>query len=103
MQMKKGAHMEADAEIERLRRVAEAVAKTLGETSPRAMREAPFRRFGVQYNRIRDEALRLAPHLAGLVPPRVPVGRKVEGGDAPIDCRYVEVRAYLVTLGELLT
>jgi hypothetical protein len=41
--------------------------------------------------------------MPGLMPPRVPVGRKIESGDAPIDARYVEVRAYYAMLGELLT
>lgn len=95
--------MDREAEIDRLRRMAETTAAVLGAASPRTLREPPFRRFGVQYNRIRDEALRLAPELAGLIPPRVPVGRKVESGDATIEARYLEVRAYLGQIGELLT
>lgn len=90
-------------ELDRLRRVVEATAEAMGSASPRAMQQPPFRRFGLQYNRIRAEALRLIPQLAGLIPPRVPTGRKTADGDAPIDARYLEVRCYLVQLGVLLT
>lgn len=95
--------MDVEAEIEQLRRIVEATAVAIGQASPRTLKEAPYRRFGRQYNKLRDEALRLLPHLLGLMPPRVPVGREAESGDTPIDARYLEVRAYLVMLGQLLT
>lgn len=44
--------METEAEIERLRRLVEATAEALGGASPRTLKEAPFRRFGRQYNTV---------------------------------------------------
>lgn len=95
--------MASEFEMDRLRRVVLAVVDAMRATSPRTMRDAPFRRFGVQYNRFRGEAMRMLPDLAGLIPPRVPVGRKLESGDAPIEARYLELRCYLAAIGELLT
>ncbi|WP_165071829.1 hypothetical protein [Paludisphaera rhizosphaerae] len=95
--------MEIEAEIERLKRLVEATAETLGGASPRTLKESPFRRFGRQYNKLRDETARLLPNLLGLMPSRVPVGRKAESGDTYIDARYLEMHCYLVQLGELLT
>lgn len=94
--------MEIDAdEVRRLKRLIEATVEGMRHSSPRAMREAPFRRFGRQFNRIRDEAARLLPPTV-LMPPRVPVGRKTDGGDGLIECRYVELRCYYGQLGVLL-
>ncbi|WP_165253425.1 hypothetical protein [Paludisphaera soli] len=74
----------------------------MSEASPRTAREAPFRRFGRQYNVIRGEAVRLLPGVR-MMPPRVPVGPKIESGDAPIESRYLEVRCYLAQLDALLS
>jgi hypothetical protein len=96
------AELQTAVEARRLRRVVRATVEAMREASPRTSKESPFRRFGVQYNRIRDEARRLFP-TCPMMPPRVPVGRKVEDGDAPIEARYLEVRAYLAQLDALLS
>ncbi len=96
------AETETTLEAIRLRRVVRGTLDAMRQASPRALREAPFRRFGIQYNRIRDEAARLLPGAA-LMPPRVPVGRKVESGDAIVESRYLEIAAYLATLDALLS
>lgn len=84
-------------DLDRLLRLVRDTADAMGSASPRAMRDPPFRRFAVQYNRVRAEAARLLPGST-LLPPRVPTGRKIEAGDAPVDARYLEVRAYYAQL-----
>lgn len=81
-----------EIELDRLRRLVEASCDAMRGASPRAMRQEPGRGFLKQYDRIRSEALRLLPDLAGLMPP-----------PASGDARFLEVRVYLAQLGVLLT
>lgn len=88
----------AEVELERLRRLVEASADAMRGASPRAMRDEPGCGFLDQYDRIRAEALRLLPRLAGLIPPQASRGSEDED-----HARFLEVRVYLAQLGVLLT
>lgn len=90
---------DSEIELDRLRRLVEASCDAMRGASPRAMKAPPSRAFGLQYNRIRGEAERLLPHLAGLIPPKVAARPE----DDEEDARYLEVRVYLAQLGVLLT